>query len=243
MKKIIAVSLMLAIALSLCACGGSSGKGSAEDPTKKSDGVMTYGEYAAADIDKEVVIETYVQAKRSWYNDTATLYTQDGDGAYFIYNAVCSEADYAKLVEGQKIKVTGYKAEWAGEIEIAEGATIEIEEGNWIATPIDLTASLGDEEALKSHMNQKVSFKGLTVSAAPMYNWDGSGAQGDDIYFVVSNGSAEATFVMQRYLTASDSAPYQAAEALTAGQVIDVEGYLYWYEGVQPHITSITVVG
>ncbi|MCR5262330.1 MAG: hypothetical protein K6D94_00535 [Clostridiales bacterium] len=242
MKKIIAAALTFIMILSVCACGGGSGA-AAEDPSKKSEGVMTYGEYAAADIDAAVVIETYVQAKRSWYNDTATLYTQDGDGAYFIYNAVCSEADYAKLVEGQKIKVTGYKAEWAGEVEIAEGATIEIEEGNWIAPTIDLTASLGDEEALKSHMNQKVVFKGLTVSAAPMYNWDGSGANGDDIYFGVSNGSAEATFVMQRYLTSSDSAPYKAAEALTVGQTIDVEGYLYWYEGVQPHITAITVVG
>lgn len=241
MKKIIAAALMLAMALSLCACG--SGKASAEDPSKKSEGVMTYAEYDAAALDSPVVIETYVQAKRSWYNDTATLYTQDGDGAYFIYNAVCSEADYAKLVEGQKIKVTGYKTEWAGEVEVAEGATIEILDGNWKASPVDLTASLGDEAALKSHMNQKVVFKGLTVNAAPMYNWDGSGANGDDIYFEVSNGSATATFVMQRYLTAADSEPYKAAEALTAGQTIDVEGYLYWYEGVQPHITSITVVG
>ena len=46
----------------------------------------------------------------------------DEDGAYFVYNAECSEEDYEKLVEGQKIKVTGYKSEWSGEIEIVDAA-------------------------------------------------------------------------------------------------------------------------
>ena len=84
---------------------------------EKSEGVMTYEEYMAADLDSEVVIEAYVQAKQSWWEDKATLYTQDQDGAYFIYNAACSEEDYAKLVPGTKIKVTGYKTEWSGEVE------------------------------------------------------------------------------------------------------------------------------
>ncbi len=81
---------------------------------EKGEGVMTYEEYQAAELDTEVTVETYVQAKQSWWEDTASLYTQDEDGAYFIYNAACSEEDYEKLVEGQKIKVTGYKSEWAG---------------------------------------------------------------------------------------------------------------------------------
>ena len=59
---------------------------------------MTYDEYMAAAVDDEVVIEAYVQAKQSWWEDKATLYTQDKDGAYFVYNAACSEDDYAKLV-------------------------------------------------------------------------------------------------------------------------------------------------
>ena len=29
---------------------------------------------------------------------------------------------------------------------------------------------------------------------------------------------------------------------LTAGTIIDVEGFLYWYEGANPHVTSISVV-
>ena len=44
---------------------------------EKAEGVMTYEEYAAAEVDSEVVVETYVQAKQSWWEDAATFYTQD----------------------------------------------------------------------------------------------------------------------------------------------------------------------
>ena len=56
--------------------------------------VLSYDEYVAADLDSEVTVETYVQAKQSWWEDKATVYTQDQDGAYFVYNMACSEAEY-----------------------------------------------------------------------------------------------------------------------------------------------------
>ena len=37
-----------------------------------------------------------------------------------------------------------------------------------------------------------------------------------------------------------DSDVYKAVEALNIGDKIDMEGFLYWYEGVNPHITSVT---
>ena len=40
--------------------------------------------------------------------------------------------------------------------------------------------------------------------------------------------------------TGADSEVYKAIEALNVGDVIDVEGFLYWYEGAQPHVTSVT---
>lgn len=60
-------------------------------------------------------METYVQAKQSRWEDKATVYTQDKDGTYFIYEIACSEEDYEKLVPGTKIKVIGYKSEWSVE--------------------------------------------------------------------------------------------------------------------------------
>ena len=55
---------------------------------------MSYEEYMAADLDSQVTVETYVQAKQSWWEDKATLYTQDQDGASFVYDAACSQELY-----------------------------------------------------------------------------------------------------------------------------------------------------
>lgn len=245
MKKI--TSLFLAITLILtCAGCGSSGKGGASE--KKSEGVMTYAEYVAAELDTEVVIETYVQAKQSWWDNKATVYTQDKDGAYFLYNMECSEEDYAKLTVGTKIKATGYKAEWSGEVEIVD-ATFEIEDGNYVAKAKDVT-SLLDSDELIDHQNEFVSFKGMTVEAAGqddngndvafLYSWDGSGQDGDDLYFNVSSEGLTYTFTVESYLCDNTTDVYAAVKALNIGDVIDMEGFLYWYEGVNPHITSVT---
>ncbi|MCD8367016.1 MAG: hypothetical protein LUC48_03200 [Clostridiales bacterium] len=221
---------------------GSASEAAAE--SAKSEGVMTYAEYIAADVDTEVVIETYVQAKQSWWEDQATVYTQDEDGAYFLYNMTCSEEDYEKLTVGTKIKVTGYKSEWSGEVEIID-ATFEIEEGSYIAEPLDVTDLLGTDELI-DHQNEYVSFTGMTVEdsgdgAAFLYSWDGSGTDGDDLYFNVSLNGETYTFTVESYLCDNTTDVYAAVTNLQVGDVIDMEGFLYWYEGVNPHITSVTV--
>ena len=216
------------------------------DTTEESDvTVMSYAEFVAADVDTEVVVETYVQAKQGWWNDTATIYTQDGDGAYFLYSMPCSKEDYDKLTTGTKIKVTGHKSEWSGEVEIVD-ATFEIEKGNYVAKAIDVTSLLASDELI-SKQNMFVSFKGLTVEAqddgsAFLYNWDGSGSHDDnsDLYFNVSVDGKTYTFTVESYLCGNDTEVYKAVEGLKVGDKIDAEGFLYWYNGVNPHITKIS---
>lgn len=246
MKKMMSLLLVLALAFACVGCGSKSDGG---DTDQKSEGVMTYEEYAAAALETEVVVETYVQAKQSWWDDKATVYTQDKDGAYFIYNLACSEEDYAKLEKGTKIKVTGYKAEWSGEVEISD-ATFEIEDGSYVAEAEDVTSLLGKDELI-DHQNKFVIFKGLTVEAAGqddsgedvpfLYNWDGSGQDGDDLYFNVSLDGETYTFTVESYLCDNTTDVYSAVKSLAIGDTIDAEGFLYWYEGVNPHITSVTV--
>lgn len=212
--------------------------------------VMSYEEYMAAELDTQVVVETYVQAKQSWWEDKATLYTQDKDGAYFVYDMACSEEDYEKLVPGTKIRVTGYKGEWSGEVEIMDGSFEFVEGGDqYIAEAVDVTELLGTEELI-AHQNEYVSFTGLTVEATKdadgkeavyLYNWDGSGADGDDLYFNVSSNGQTYTFLVESYLCDGSSEVYQAVKNLKVGDTIDAEGFLYWYEGVNPHITAVTV--
>ena len=93
-KKTLALTMAMALVLSLAACGNSNADVAAESTAaatteaateaatteaateasteaaeavadEKSEGVMTYEEYMAADLDSEVVIEAYVQAKQS----------------------------------------------------------------------------------------------------------------------------------------------------------------------------------
>ena len=246
MKKVIALLLACVLAFAMVACGGSADK-----PDVKGEGVMTYAEYAAAALDTEVTIEAYVQAKQGWWEKdgvgVATIYTQDVDGAYFLYEMPCSKADYDKMTVGTKLRVKGFKAEWQGEVEIVD-ATYTILEGNYVATAKDVTALLGSEELIKSQ-NMFVAFKGMTVEAskdaagndvAYLYKWDGSGQDGDDLYFKVSLNGQTYTFTVESYLCGNDTAVYAAVKNLKVGDKIDMEGFLYWYEGVNPHITAVT---
>ena len=210
--------------------------------------VLSYAAYKAAALDTDVTIEAYVQAKQSWWDNKATVYLQDEDGAYFAYNMACSEADYAKLTEGQKIRVSGVKSEWSGEVEISDGS-FEVIDGTWVATPVDVTADLGTD-ALIDKQNLKVSFTGMKVEASKdadgkevafLYNWDGSGAEGDDLYFQVSVNDKTYSFVVESYLCGKDTEVYKTVQGLKVGDTVDMEGFLYWYEGANPHITKVTV--
>lgn len=281
MKKILSVLLALSMACSLAACaGGSSSSEASSEATSEavsseaaateeeavpaeqdapqldavdSGEVMNYDQYMAADLDTEVTIQAYVQAKQSWWEDKATVYLQDQDGGYFAYDMACSEEDYEKLTEGTCIRVTGYKTEWSGEVEIMDG-TFEFVDGadTFVSMPLDVTELLGTDELIYSQ-NQRVAFKGLTVAPSTvegsdeeyafLYNWDGSGEDGDDLYFNVSYNGETYTFTVESYLCDNTTDVYNAVKNLQIGQTIDAEGFLYWYEGVNPHITSVTVTG
>ena len=232
MKKFIALLMAVMMVLALGACGNEK---AGDDINAKSEGVMTYAEYDAAALDAEVVIEAYVQATQSWWDNKITVYAQDGDGAYFLYEMACAEADAAKLVPGTKIKVKGYKGEWAGEVEIMD-ATFEFAgDTKYVAEPVDATAWLGTDELIK-HQNQLAVFKGMTVEAIEYKN----GEPGDDIYVTVSKDGNKYDFCVERYLTGPETEVYQAVGALAVGDKVDVTGFIYWYEGVNTHITGIS---
>ncbi|MBQ3527636.1 MAG: hypothetical protein IJA52_03680 [Clostridia bacterium] len=248
MKKIIALMLILSMVVAFVACTGEKDPDdttvadtTVADTTVADDAqdevkVMTYAEYVAAAIDDAVVIEAYVQATQSWWEDKITVYAQDKDGAYFIYELACAEADAERLIPGQKIRVSGHKAEWSGEIEIVD-ATFEFvnDADTFVAEPLDVTEYLGRDDLI-DHQNKLVLFKGLTVKSIEYKN----GEPGDDIYVTVSKDGADYSFCVERYLTDPDTDVYKAVGELEAGDVIDVEGFLYWYEGVNTHITKVT---
>lgn len=239
MKRLLAVLMILVMAVSvLVACDNNDNNGDDTpkvNPNAKSEGSMTYAQYDAAKVDDAVVIEGFVQATQSWWQDKITVYLQDGEGAYFVYEMACSEADSKKLVKGTKIKVTGSKAEWDGEIEIVD-ATFEILAGDtYIAPATDVTDLLGKDDLVK-HQNKFVSFKEMTVEKIEFKN----GEPGDDIYVTLKKGDTSYSFCVERYLTDPDTQVYKDVSALKAGDVINVEGFLYWWNGPNTHITAVS---
>jgi chemotaxis protein histidine kinase CheA len=205
--------------------------------------VMTYSDYVAAELDSKVHVETYVQATQSWWDGKITIYAQSEDGAYFIYNAACTEEDAAKLVPGTKIGVKGFKSEWSGEVEITD-ATIEILEGDaFIAEAHDDTALLGKDDELIKHQNEKVAFKGLTVAAqddGAAFNYKNAENKTDDLYVRFTKDDVTVNFCVEFYLCNNDTEVYKAVEALQVGDVVDIEGFLYWYNGANVHLTAVT---
>ena len=258
MKKIIAMLLVLGMVAVFAACAGtdenSNASSTAESSVAESSAaesteasvdessteevkVMTYAEYLEAEVGATVTVETYVQANQSWWSDKITLYCQSEEGGIFVYELACTEENAAKLVPGTKIRITGDKAEYDGEVEIMNG-TFEFVEGDdtYVAEATDLTDKLGTEDLI-NYMNQFASFKGLTVKTIDYKN----GEPGDDIYLTFTKGDADYSFCVEIYLTGEESDVYTTVSTLKAGDVVDVEGFVYWYQGANPHITKITV--
>ena len=181
-----------------------------------------------------------MQAAQSWWDNTVTAYAQDNEGGYYLYEMTCSEEDAEKLVPGTKIRATGQKTEENGETKIVS-ASFEIEEdATFIAPPIDVTAILDTDEMIR-YQNMYVKFSDMEVVGAPVFEWDNSGENGDDIYFQVEKDGQAFTFMVESYLTGSGTDVYEAVKKLQKGDKVDLEGFCFWYDGLTPHITGVTM--
>ena len=142
MKRLFTVALTTAMVLSLAGCGSTaadttastsdssaaetsvaadaSTEASVEETvanaadTEKGEGVMTYADFAAADTDSEVTVETYVQAKQGWWEDNgqgqASIYTQDADGGYFFYIFLAQRMSTIFLQKEQRLRLQAIRA-------------------------------------------------------------------------------------------------------------------------------------
>ena len=233
MKKIIAMLLVLATVLAFAGCTGNQDP--TTDPETPEVKAMTYAEFMAAAVDTECVVEFYVQATQGWWDNKIVIYCQTEEGGYFAYNTVCTEEQSKQLVPGTKVRITGKKAVYDGEVEIMDGKLEILGGDTWKATALDVTSLMGTAD-LEKHMNKLVTVKGVTLKAVEYKN----GEPGDDIYVTVTLNDVDYSFCVEVYLTGTDTDVYKAFETLQVGDVLDIEGFLYWYKGPNPHITSVT---
>ena len=93
-------------------------------------------------------------------------------------------------------------------------------------------------------MNQLVAFKGMTVEAyddsSAAFAYKNAEEKTDDLYFKVSKDGQTFEFTVEFYLCGKDTDVYKAVEALNVGDVVDLQGFQYWYNGANPHITAVT---
>ena len=216
--------------------------------TKQADS-LTYEQYLAAEEGTTVTIEGFVQGRQSWWDNKATIYLDDGDGAYFVYELPCTKADYdTKLAVGKKVQIKGVKGSWAGEVEVmglsnaVEATFKSIDSKPFITYPINVTPFLGKSD-LASYQNKLVTLKDMTVvkydDENPNFKYK-SGSNTDDIYIKLQNGNVTIECCVEYYLTGSDTACYKAVEGLKVGDKVTITAFLYWYNGANPQILSVT---
>ena len=262
MKKLLALLLALVMVFALVACGNTeeetneteettttpaqTTEATEEETTEATEEVtepeetvtvMTFEEYMAAELETAVVIECAVQGNQSWWDNKITVYGADENGGYFMYEMACSEEDAAMLTQGTWIRVTGVKKEWEGMTEIMDCTFEFIEKEAYVAEATDVTELLGTEEMINKTAMPAI-FTGMTVESVEYQN----GEPGKDIYLTVKHGEETYNFCVESYLTAPDSEVYTTVGALEAGTVIDITAFVYWYQGLNAHIISVTAV-
>ena len=131
--------------------------------TQPASNAMTYAEYVAAANDTEVVVEAYVAAIESWWDGKIQVYALTEEGGYYIYNLACTEEEAAKFTVGTKVRFTGFKGEWAGEVEIMDAKFEILTADPTFFGADDVTDVFGTDE-LANHMNDLVAVNGLTVT-------------------------------------------------------------------------------
>lgn len=235
MKKNLLKSSFLSVAIAamclLTSCGGE-GSGRAE--------------FDAAEEQAVVTVETYIQAKfplNSW--GSTNIYAQDKDGGYYVYRYYCDQAKFDTLTIGQKVKITGTKASWAGEVEFGEShdTVIDVLDGKWVASPKNLTATVGNDEEMIKYQNCLVEFKNVTVLEHDEGKNNGfaykGDTEGDDIYIKLKcpNGTIECCVEVD--FTNSESTVYKTAQSLKVGDKVTLQGFLNWYDMPNPHVSSI----
>ncbi len=255
MKKLFTILLSVLMVMGLVACSSNNSENTATATPEATEATETseptaefptakdnYETFLAANVDDEVEVLMYVQAHQGWWEDNGqgvmTLYGMDNYGGYFVYNAKMDEATADSIGEGTLVKVTGIKSEWEGEVEITD-ATVEVyaDQNPTVYPASDVSDLLGDSDKLINYLNQKVTINALEVTKVETKDSESD----PDIYITCTSGDNEISLCVENYLTGPDSTVYKTASALVEGDVIDVEAFLYWYQGANPHVYSITV--
>lgn len=250
--KLKKVLLLVLIILSLTSCVNEAPSNNQDDLLE----AMTYAEFMAKEADEAVIIEGFIAAKQSWWDNKVTMYlvTETPGEGYFIYNFPCTEDENTNVYKiGEYIHIEGTKTIYAGEHEImgeniTKSCLVDKEELVMPPTPIELS------DKLSSLTEYRNSFFTVTlevveyettdqdVSVSDSGAWGYKGAEvNNDLYFRLSDGSNNLDCCVEYYLTDNKTDVYEKTQLLEVGHIVTITGYLYWYNGANPHVVSLTI--
>ena len=216
---------------------------STEDVLVKSEDAMDYAAFAAAEADAPVVIEAYIQAWGDWGRSSLALYAQDAEGGYYIAELACPYGAEEELIPGRKIRVTGVKSQRGDGMEIVDASFTPLI-GSCHFAPLDLSEPLDKGELIR-HQNQKVVFKGMTVEACDdsgeAFAFEDAENRDGDLFFKASGGGRSWEFRVALAFGGREGEAYKTVQRLNPGDIVDLEGFLYWDADAQPQITAVTV--
>lgn len=235
MKKLFVFFTLIAGLFGLASCGYKSP-------------AMSHAEFMAAENGDDVIVEGYISARQSWWEDKATLYlttNNEGEG-YFVYEYQCTEEEFnSKLVVGACLRIYGAKTIYDGEHEIM-GNNIDYEKSGVITN-----APKFNEKALnvtKVNNEELIKYQnGLftaTLKVKGSYSFKNDN-ENDDIYFtLVDEAGNELSCCVECYV--ENIYPTVKGVITSAdfveGASVTVTGYLYWWKtAANPHITSIVI--
>lgn len=243
MKKIKIVVVMLLLISLISGC--EKKKETTDDlidpmPTAKNN----YYDYISAADDDKIELLMSVQAHEDWNEKygqgVVTVYGQDDNGGYYCHELVTDEMTANAMTEGTLIRVVGYKnTNSNGEVSLVD-SSCEIIVGAYdgvVYDAKDITDKLDNTNELKKYMNQKISISDLKVIESSKNN----DSSDPDIFITAMINDKEISLCVESNLTNVNSDTYQIVENLEVGNIIDVEGFLYWNYGPNPRITTITV--
>lgn len=247
MKKLLGVIAVLFGLFSLGSCSNQS----------KLKQAMTYEQFMEAEAGDEVTIEGFIAAKQSWWNDQVTLYllTETSGEGYFVYNMACTEDENNNVYKiGTYVHIeASAKTVFAGEHEIMGDDITKVEvidagDKTMNTTPIDVSNKLTSLEQYQNSyfkatltvVEYETTDQNVVVDSSNAFGYKGS-TPTDDLYFTISDGTTELACCVEAYLTGSETAVHQTVQTLSVGDEVTVEGYLYWWNGANPHITSIVI--
>lgn len=194
------------------------------EPEETTPPLMSWEEFEAAPDGTPVHIETYVQNKFTFWNETATVYAQSEDGGCLLYSMNCPEEQYRKLTAGKKLDVEGLKILWEKKPMIIDGH-FQVLEGNYKVDPVDLSDMLGSQE-LRSNLYQLAQFRELTVCTVELKH----DTAGDDVFITATHGDMTGTFRLEADLITPDSQLYSDVSALQEGDKVSFTGIVEWTE-------------